>query len=343
MFTTIISLSISLFLYFLAKYRVAINIIFLLSVFALIATNTHNHDFYGYQMIFENPFAFTEPGYALLVESLKLIGGSGHESVLFVFGLLVLYTFIRLLKYSKFIYLYIFLYFIYLLPLDITQIRFGIASFIFINAVVALSQGKKFIAISVSLISISFHFIMIVPVIILLTSLFRANKIVSISFIITSFILSIAFFEFILKQAVLAGVSPRTLAFYIAENRLHLQFYMWVIPIVAALIFFKYNENSSSILGSKSFPLYSLIIKISVISLIFSPGLFYIVEFHRIYRLVVMLLLLNGVLLMAHMRFNSGLNVYIGLVALSGFYGVLIAVGINYDYIYWGLGEPRIN
>lgn len=343
MLTTFAGILISPLIIILLKYRIILNYVFLLIVFALIATNTHNHDFYAYQYIFANPSVFTEPGYLLLVQALKILGANSHESVLLAFAILVILTFRKIANQTSYIYLVLFFYFLFLLPLDITQIRFGIASFVYLNAILYLSENKPKTAVFLGLISISFHIVMLIPFIILLFAILKLRK-KSIA-ILTLFALFLSFvlFEYALKFALSSYLPVRTLSAYVSENSKPFSLFVWITPILATLLVYSRFERSATIQQSESSLLYNIIIRVALISLIFSPGLMYLHEFNRIYRLVLMLLLINGVLLITHLKLSFKIYLFGYLLVLKAFFGLYYSFSLNYDFIYWGLGEPRIN
>ena len=343
MFTTLIAISFSPILIYLYRYRLLITPLFISIVFFLVASNAHNHDFEAYQLIFDNPAFFVEPGYALLVDILTLLGFNSHRSVLFVFAITIFVTLSRIIKLSIYFFLWIYLYFIFLLPLDITQIRFGIASFIFFNAVISLSKKKKLESTLLALVGISFHVVLLIPSLILLLSMANVSNSIRSAFTLILFLFSILFFEFVFPFLVNSGFQLRTLLSYVSYDIKPFSLVVWCLPIASTIFLFRHLEGDSTIKDCKAYTIYTLIVNFSIISLGFSAGLIYLHEFNRIYRLVLMLLFFSGVILLGNLKAKQRLCLYYYLVALSGALGLFYAFSLNYDYIYWGVGIPRTN
>ena len=113
--------------FFIKKKEWVLVVFFGIAIFALFALNRQNQDYNAYVEIFNDPSGYTEPGYALVVDFLKAIGG-GHDSMLLILAggvLLTLYRLYSVLAKHKYSYFFSFLFFYYIfpLPIDIVQIR----------------------------------------------------------------------------------------------------------------------------------------------------------------------------------------------------------------------------
>lgn len=324
-------------LIFLSKYRVIFSWIFIFIIFLIICFNKQNNDFEGYQDIFQDPASYAEPGYIFLVDLLKLLGANGHESVLLSFAVLVSYSFRKIFHLTKYFYLWAYIYFLFLLPLDITQVRFGIASFLILNSTLLFYKKNNIYGLLLLISSVLFHYVAIIFFIIIIFSMIKYDyrKLIYISVFL--FLSSFLFFKYIFDILPELGLPVRNLYSYTLDGIKYISWATWVTPIVITLIISETFEKKSSIKNYEIFYLYSLIKRITIISLGFSAGLLYLYEFNRVYRLIFMFQSLSVIFLLSYLGCRLRLYLYLYLVILIGFFGIYYSYNLKYDYIYWGI------
>jgi hypothetical protein len=333
-FITLISLF--FILYFNSNFNKLLGFIFLFISFFVIALNRSNQDYEGYESIFEDPSGYAEIGFVWLIELLKFIGFEGHYSVLLSFSMLYIFTFIRLMHYIKNIYLAVIFYFIFLMPIDITQIRFAISYFLFINSLLYLNSKYKIISLIFLLASLALHYSSIIFLIIILfyfMNVFAHFKIIK--SVIASLVLSFSF-GYILFAIDILGIPVRTLGNYFSDELKFHSFVIWILPIIIIISVYKHCEKFIGRNDESVIHLYNIFIAVSSLSIIFSFGLLHLYEFNRIYRAILLILSLAGVILVDQID-GKRKKIYLSLFIFiwNLIFGLYYSSVLNFDSIYW--------
>ena len=300
----------------------------------LIIINRQNNDFDSYEEIFQSPFIYADVGYAFLVELLKVFGANGHTSVLLFFSLLVGIVGFKITSYSRYSFLWFYLYLIFILPLDITQIRFGIASFGIIYSVLLFHQDRKFISYCLLLLASSVHYFAIIP-----ASLFfmSNNNFVRKNLLLTVLLIFIVSFLLFLSIGFLSAIFPvRTLLEYQSFNLKYHSLFFWVLPLLVLLGVLKYFSAKCDMYSDRNYDLYKFLFNMSFLSVGFFSGLLILFEFNRLYRFSYLLTFLAGILLLPNLQPKKRILLSSILVAYAFLYGIYYSSELDYDWIFWG-------
>lgn len=321
----------------------AIVFLFGFFVFFIISFNGQNNDYDAYVQMFDDPSQYAEFGYSFLVEFLKYIGFETHQSVLLVLSLLVVLTLINISSQSKYFALFLILYIAFLLPLDVTQIRNAFCVFFVLNAMIAFSRGNFLQFILFWILALSFHYIGLIFGLLILLGRFletlgRLKLFVVLILMVTSF-----YVAYVIINSPLT-YSLRTLDNYIAEGKIS-SVIMWSGVVVSYILTFyalthrAQHHTSISLSGRSDYidlKLTALTFNIIIASLVFVAGLYFIFEFNRVYRFIMMVMMLHASLVSAKLTwgrrfllFSYFCFVYYGL---AYFY----SSKLNYDYIIFG-------
>jgi len=335
MFSLLLGLLLSLVFLILARYKVRpLAIICAICIFALVAFNSQSNDRERYEEIFQSQASpYVEYGFQQLIYILKFLGATSHSAVLAFYGVALLITLIYLHKKIKYATFFMLVYFIFLLPLDITQTRFGIASLLLLDSIILFSFFRA---------NLAWLFLSLAPLFHIFTGLLALPIAVSRFHFFSKyyhFVFVFLFLSSIMFPAFISLAIPslRTFSSYLHEGGKYFSFFSWVIPISLCLIILKYFRNRIirplTLLDS----LYRNCIAISIMSLSFAPGLLYITDFHRVYRFTFLLITLSTSVLLGHLSYSARLLLSSVVLAIALCFGLYYNQYANYDFVYWGI------
>lgn len=138
--------------------------------------NRGNNDYLGYTEMFFYPEGYAEPGYSFLIKIIKLCGGTSHDQVLLVLGILFAVTLYRFAKYTNSMNLILFLYVIFPFVLDITQIRNTFMLLFVLNAIPEYYYKSKVKCYIFLIIGTTFHYFGIFYIISFILLEFKKKK-----------------------------------------------------------------------------------------------------------------------------------------------------------------------
>lgn len=303
-------------------------------VTGLFIFNRQNNDYQGYVEIFDNPELYAEIGYVTLVNGIKFLGGS-HESVLLALGFLVAFTLLRLEAHSRLIFVALICYFIFPMPVDITQIRNTFALFLFINSLLELSKGRLLFSLLFVLSGVSFHYLGVVYLLIWFALLFRRFRLFNFA-VLFSFVISLISVPILIKYF---GDSPavRTFSYYMADDPKYHSFFIWGIPVVIDILliflFFKRYEFRRN----SGYQLIFIFESVIFISFAFLPGLLYVDEFNRLYRTMFILKYFLVALIIPLLDFKRACVLAFYALLSASILAFHYAALLDYDQVLFGM------
>ena len=330
------------FFYKLKLERVFV-LFFLMSFFLFISLNRQNQDYQAYIQIFDNPVGYAEPGFVFMIESVKFLGGT-HHSILFILGLLTVFTFARiccLFKFDGYGYFYSFLFFYFLFPfaIDVVQIRNTFAMLIFINSILLVFERRIIFSLFLVFISPLFHFFGLLYVIIWIIFVLGFYRWKYYNYFFTFCVMnSIAMLVFLPKMiSFLELDGVRTLSYYISPIiKLH-SFIIWGVPLLIDIFVFKLLYRKVRLLKSDDINLYAKnVVNLLCIFALFIPLVLYLDEFNRFFRTVLIVKYIAFMAIAPFLTFNLKLFLFSYIFLFSAIYGVYYFNALGYDYILFG-------
>jgi hypothetical protein len=319
---------------FLPKYSVAIDklifYVLLLLITCFASLNVFNNDIEGYQLIFENPYAYAEIGYIALIEVLKYFGAQSHRSILIFYAILLAALFIYTQRIYKDVKLFPFVYILFLLPLDITQVRFGISSALVVLAFLLDGSKKNGSVIFTLCLAASIHYFSLVIFLIYLISL-RVGKNLWF-FASLGFFINLALIKYFPLLADRFGLNFRTLHNYQTDEFKLSSLVIWGGAVLFNIFILSKFKKGVNFINQRDNILFSRIFNFSVASLIMLPGLIYMFEFNRLYRFVLFALIIPAIVLHNNSR---KMHFFIPVIALNFLLGIYYSVELDYDKILW--------
>lgn len=323
-----------LFIY--SRFNFIINYFFIIILFLIVFFNRQNNDYLGYQEIFQNSNNYSDFGYSFLIDILKFFGATDHVSVIICLSILIFITFLRLSIICNYCYALVILYFIFLLGIDLNQIRYTFAIFFIINSILDLSKKRYILSFSYLLFAFSFHYFSILLIFLIFISFYdlNSNNVYKKAFF--GFIFVLLTINILIEFFIQSGFEIRTLNSYFTDFKLH-SLIVWGLTTLLFIFIINYFKTKSDINLFKINYLFILIMNISIYSLMLSPGLLYILEFNRLYRGVLMLLNIAGIILIGYLSLKNKIYLFLFLFLINLFLGFYYSFQINFDYTYWGI------
>lgn len=319
------------------KQKSLINILLISAISLFFILNRGNHDYDGYVIIFENPDIYAERGYALLVNAIKLQGGT-HNHILLILGFFIFFTLYRYSKISNYFSLALLCYFIFPMPSDIIQIRNTFLMLFLMNAIHAYIKEKYLLTFTLLTIGTSFHSLGLIYLIIFIIMVVKNLKIIHNHYYAFITILAIFAYGFFLPMisTALSGESSRNLSSYISDNTKIHSLIIWGGNIIIDLIIIQFFLNrlvQSTIHINYIYAIKSII----VASLIFSAGLLYIDEFNRLFRNLFLLKYLLFVSIIPLLRKKHQLFLATYMLVSASAFGLYYSYGLDSDYILFNI------
>lgn len=308
-------------------------LILLIFIFFTIGLNSQNQDYKAYVDIFSDPYGYSEIGYVYLIEVLKILGFETHRSVLFVLASLIVYTLLRIYRYTFYFGYFLIFYIIFLFPLDVIQIRNTFAVFIFLNSVLFLYEKRYLYFFIALIISVLFHSFAFSFVLLLLISLFLRGK----KRYYKVFLLLILFL-FLMQFASILNI--RNLNVYFSDGKLS-SVIIWGFIVITFLIMAHYlilnKKTLEKIADKKLLDLTYLLYLIILASVVLTPALYIFYEFNRLYRLVFLLMIIFVSALFKYMKLSVKLIFVFYFLVVFSLFGLYYSSELNYDWILFGL------
>jgi hypothetical protein len=263
-------------------------LIFFLSFLLLI--NRGNPDYDNYIEIFENPELYAEPGYSLFVNLIKIFGINHHNGIITIFSFFLFFTLFYFKKLSNFIYIFCILYFIFPFTSDLIQIRNLVSMLLFLYAIIFLSYKKHLLCLIALIVGLSFHYIVAIYIFLLFFAYyFHSIKniyLITLLGFITTTIISSSIVNFLSSD-----IQIRNLNSYLNEDKSKIHsFLIWALPTV----YYSLSQRRFSLILNKDNSDFrttfnNLCTTITFASLILTPLLFFVDEFARVYRTVIVI------------------------------------------------------
>lgn len=314
------------------KTKKPINISLLILIGLFFALNRGNKDYDGYVIIFENPRAYAEPGYVLLIDIIKIFDGGNYNSVLLVLGIFVFATLYRYFNNFNIASLALLCYFIFPMPIDIIQVRNTFLTFFLLNSIFEYSE-KKYIRSGIFLaIGSSFHFLGVVYIIPLLVVFVKDKKHFSKMVLLASvaFLLSA---PFMIDFIALSSEGIRNTQSYISKDNKFHSLFLWGSVLVVDLIVCNYFIKKVLNCDVKTIDLINTLYAFMLASITLVGGLLILDEFNRVFRtLFIVKYLLFGIMIP---RLSGPNQVILAMYTLltSVAFGLFYAVSLDYDNI----------
>jgi hypothetical protein len=311
-------------------------VIYCIFIFFTLSFNTQNQDYLDYVEIFNNSGARIEIGYLYLVESLKYVGFTSHFSVLLTLSMLIVLTLVRLNRYSPYLPAVLIFYLMFLFPVDVIQIRNTFVVFIILNAILFLHEKRYFSFGLLSFIAITFHYIAIVYIVTICASFSLRGKnaylLILLSLVVSFFLINFAL------GATAFTKEFGSLAHYITKGKIS-SVLIWgssVIFFILVVKFFIFKSIASLKNKSPNVDFAYFIYTIILASLIFLPGLYFLFEFNRVYRFILMLILIFMGTVFGYIPIKNRLYIYIYLICMFSFFGFYYSNMIDFDWVLFG-------
>lgn len=305
----------------------------MLAVFLFASLNEFNNDIEGYQEIFINPYNYAEIGYSFLVDALKFLGATDHSAVLFFYALLIFTLFIKVLHFEKSAKLFPFFYILFLLPLDITQVRFAIASSLVMLCLLCYRNFAPMITLIMLLISSSIHYFSTLLVVIFIFSIYFKKNVLLIT--ITGFIFNIVFIKYVSVYFDSFGIDFRTLHNYISSEIKISSLFIWGGAVLINILLIQRYVGKISNDNLISIDNINLMLRFSIYSLMMLPGLVYMFEFNRIYRFVLFELVFASLILANYLKKPYDSRLTLSVAVLHFFLGIYYSYDLDFDKIIW--------
>jgi hypothetical protein len=311
-------------------------VVYCIFIFFALAFNSQNQDYAAYVGFFDEPRGYAEIGYVYLVESLKYIGFASHFSVLLTLSILIVLTFLNLYKYTSYLPVVLIFYLMFLFPIDVVQIRNTFVVFITLNAILFLYEKRYVLFILLAFVAITFHYMAIVYLAMVFASFFLKGKnpyfLILLSLVISTFLVKFALSSESFVQEF------RTLHNYVSEGKLS-SVLIWgsnVILFVFLVRIFVFKNLMGVDSVCSRFHFSHFIYTIILASLIFLPGLYYLFEFNRLYRFVLLLILIFMGATFRYISIKNRIFLYVYLIFSFGFFGFYYSSELDFDWILFG-------
>lgn len=305
----------------------------MLAAFLFISLNEFNNDIEGYREIFINPYNYAEIGYGFLVDALKFLGATDHSAVLFFYGLLIFILFVNVLQFEKSARLFPFAYLLFLLPLDITQVRFAIASSLVMLCLVCYRNFSPIVAFVILLVSVSIHYFSALLVVVFIFSIYFKKNVLPIT--IAGFIFNIFFIKYVSLYFDAFGFDLRTLHNYISNEIKISSLFIWGGAVSINILLIQRFARKISNDNLICFNNVDLMLRFSIYSLMMLPGLIYMFEFNRVYRFVLFELVFASLILANYLKKPYDSKLALSVVAIHFILGIYYSYELDFDKIIW--------
>jgi hypothetical protein len=255
-------------------------LIFLIGI--IFSFNRDNHDYLGYVNIFNGDDVYGEAGYLFLIEIIKFLGFD-HRFIVFIVGLFVTLTFVRLRRHTKNIGLILVCYAFFPLINDIIQIRNTIMTFLLINSILDYTEGKRFRSICLYIMSVSFHTLGAVFIFPWLLTLFFSKKIwfKPLLIIITTTLILLALSVGLPSQVISFG----RISNYLPDDVKFLNFFFFGV-IFVDLILIRYYISKIDSVSCYSLEKINFLYSFFFASIVLLPGILIINHFFRVFAIL---------------------------------------------------------
>lgn len=267
-------------------YKKYANVVIVTFLSALIALNRGNQDFENYVEIFSSPNGYAEPGYYILIEIVKFLGGNRHEIILFVLAMFLFYVFTKLNSEIKNFGLVLSLYFIFPFPVDVVQIRNTFLFLFLINSLIEYLKGKHSWAVVNLILGCSFHYLGAIFLLLAFFLNFKKSKIFTVLVPVAS--LSTALFGGSVLSIVTDFLQIRNLESYIVDITKFRSPLVWGGSLLIDYLILKIFYDKVVKMSVKPFDMHLIetLIFILYAGFIFIGVLFHLDEFGRVFRML---------------------------------------------------------
>ncbi|NHM30010.1 EpsG family protein [Neobacillus terrae] len=329
-FALILTLSVIIpFTKIINYFRLKIFPIILVSLFLMF--NRGNNDYLGYLSIFFYPEGYAEPGYVFLVNMIKFFGGTSHNQVLWVLGILFIITLYRFAKHSKTINFVLLLYVIFPFVLDITQIRNTFMMLFVLNAFIEYFRGKKIRTLIWLLISSTFHFFGIFYIIsFLLIGLKKEKSYYKLIILIS--LIGLFFMPALIRFGISYIPIPRIvdrLTVYTADTIKYSSLFIWGGILILDLIVFRLFIKRMDLTENNNKNQIQLIYDFMFTGLVFLGCVLFLFEFNRFFRNLFLLKYLLADYMLPSMTKNAKLLLVVYLLITAVLFAFLYSLGIE--------------
>lgn len=306
-------------------------------LFSIFSFNNGNQDYQAYLNIFDEPESYGEIGYLFLVNLVKIFEGS-HSAIVFIVGLLLLFTFYRLIKNFKAnLSIICILYFIYPFIFDITQIRNTIMLCLVMNGLIEIYNNKLTKGLFIILIGCFFHnFGIIYFLIIFIYKSYNKNILKLFTVGVGLVFLLPIFFTFILPVIPILRVQA-LVANYLSDSiKLHSLVIWGVDYFIFICIAFYLREYVAKKNGYnvKFYENVEFLFKILLIHIIFLGFLMYFFEFNRVYRNSFILKYLYLSVCLQYLPYRIKIKIAIYIFINASIFSYLSTINLDNSYSY---------